>query len=205
MNTGLSRSEISTGCCCNPWIGVEEAPRTRWSAVDRDPVGEQPQSAPGPRELSSGLLVKTIAKVALTVLASIGDISRLPSPDKLSSYFGLTPRVRQLGDQPARHGRISKQGNTATRKMLLEAAWSAKIAPGPLRAFFVRIHKKRGAQTAAVATARKLAVMIWHVLADVKKYAFARPAFTAMKLRKVALRDAPTRVRQGRTRARLLD
>ena len=95
--------------------------------------------------------------VASTVLASIGDISRFETPEKLSCYFGLTPKVRQSGDRPARHGRISKQGNTHARKMLVEAAWSAKTAPGPLRAFFARIQHNRGAPAAAVATARKLA------------------------------------------------
>lgn len=131
--------------------------------------------------------------VASTVLASIGDVSRFRSPEKLSSYFGLTPKVRQSGDRPARHGRISKQGNVAARKMLVEAAWSAKTAPGPLRAFFVRVQKKRGAPAAAVATARKLAVMIWHVLTGESEYAYARPAFTAMKLRKVALKAGAPR------------
>jgi transposase len=131
--------------------------------------------------------------VASTVLASIGDVSRFPSAQKLSSYFGLTPKVRQSGDQPARHGRISKQGNGDARKMLVEAAWSAKTAPGPLRAFFVRIHNKRGAAAAAVATARKLAVMIWHVLSGNAEYTFARPAFTAMKFRKLALKAGAPR------------
>jgi transposase len=131
--------------------------------------------------------------VASTVLASIGEIARFPTPEKLGSYFGLTPKVRQSGDRPARHGRISKQGNAFARKMLVEAAWSARTAPGPLRAFFVRVHSKRGAQAAAVATARKLAVMIWHVLASGKDYAFARPAFTAVKLRKVALKAGAPR------------
>jgi transposase len=125
--------------------------------------------------------------VAATVLASIGDISRFSTPEKLSCYFGLTPKIRQSGEHPARHGRISKQGNTHARKMLVEAAWSAKLAPGPLRAFFERVRRTRGAPAAAVATARKLAVMIWHVLTGDTEYAFARPAFTAMKLRKAAL------------------
>jgi transposase len=131
--------------------------------------------------------------VASTVLASIGDISRFPTPEKLSSYFGLTPRIRQSGDRPARHGRISKQGNVAARKMLVEAAWSAKLAPGPLRAFFNRVQKTRGAPAAAVATARKLAVMIWHVLTSDADYAYARPAFTAMKMRKAALKAGAPR------------
>src|SRR5690606_36972485 len=44
--------------------------------------------------------------VASTILASIGDISRFPTPEKLSIYFGLTPRIRQSGDHPAWHGRL---------------------------------------------------------------------------------------------------
>lgn len=125
--------------------------------------------------------------VASTILASIGDISRFATPEKLSCYFGLTPKIRQSGDRPARHGRISKQGNIHARKMLVEAAWSAKLAPGSLRAFFARVARDRGAPTAVVATARKLAVMIWHVLTVCSEYAYARPAFTAMKMRKTEL------------------
>lgn len=131
--------------------------------------------------------------VATMVLASIGDISRFETSQKLASYFGLTPKVRQSREGPARHGRISKQGNASVRKMLVEAAWSAQSAPGPLRAFFARISAKRGAAAAIVATARKLAVLIWHVLAKEEDYAFAGPAFQAMKLRKVALKAGASR------------
>lgn len=131
--------------------------------------------------------------VATMVLSSIGDISRFETSQKLASYFGLTPKVRQSGEGPARHGRISKQGNASVRKMLVEAAWSAQRAPGPLRAFFARVSAKRGAAAAIVATARKLAVLIWHVLSKGEDYAFARPAFQAMKLRKAALKAGAPR------------
>jgi transposase len=43
--------------------------------------------------------------------------------------------------------------------MLVEAAWAAFQAPGPLRAFFLRIRARRGLQIAAVAAARKLTVL----------------------------------------------
>lgn len=151
------------------------------------------QALDDPRALRLMTIPGVSSVVASTVLASIGDIARFPSPDKLSSYFGLTPRVRQSGDHPARHGRISKQGNGDARRMLVEAAWSAKTAPGPMRAFFNRMQKKHGAAAAAVATARKLAVMIWHILTSGKEYAYARPAFTAMKMRKVALKAGAPR------------
>ncbi len=44
-----------------------------------------------------------------------------------------------------------------------------------------------------MATARKLAVLIWHILTDEVDYAYARPAFTAMKLRKAALKAGAPR------------
>lgn len=104
------------------------------------------------------------ATVAMSVLAAIGDIRRFSSQEKLVSYFGLNPRVRQSGDKPAYHGRITKQGRAHARSMLVEAAWVVSGAPGPLRAFFIRIRDKRGKHVAAVATARKLAVVVWHML-----------------------------------------
>jgi transposase len=73
--------------------------------------------------------------VAATVLASIGDISRFPTPEKLSCYFGLTPNFRQSGDHPARHGRISKQGNTHARGHVTTRAHSSSIGrPAAVRA-----------------------------------------------------------------------
>ena len=73
------------------------------------------------------------------MVASIGNISRFSTPQKLASHFGLAPRVRQSGDRGAIHGRITKQGNVMARTMLVKAACSAATVPGPLRAFFLRI------------------------------------------------------------------
>jgi transposase len=142
--------------------------------------------------------------VALGLLAAIGDISRFASPEKLVSYLGLNPSVRQSGNGPAHHGRITKQGRAQARAMLVEAAWSAARAPGPLRAFFVRIQSRRGKQVAAVATARKLAVLAWHLLSKEQDYAWARPALLQAKLRKMELLAGQPEVRgrrQGRAHA----
>lgn len=141
---------------------------------------------PKARKLMSVAGVSSV--IATSVLASIGDISRFETPQKLASYFGLTPRVRQSGDRGPIHGRISKQGNATARTMLVEAAWSAASVPGPLRAFFLRIKDRKGANVAAVATARKIAALTWHLLTKEEPYRWARPAFVAMKMRKLALR-----------------
>lgn len=81
-------------------------------------------------------------------------VERFDSPQRLVSYLGLNPSVRQSGPGPAHHGRITKQGRGHARGMLVEAAWAAPRVPGPLRAFFQRVRARRGQHVAAVATAR---------------------------------------------------
>lgn len=72
--------------------------------------------------------------------------------------------------------------------MLVEAAWVISGVPGPLRAFFLRVRARRGQHVAAVATARKLAVVIWHLLTKAESYAWARPSLHAKKLRDMELK-----------------
>ena len=63
--------------------------------------------------------------VALAIVAAIGDVGRFEQSQKLVSYLGLNPSVRQSGPGPAYHGRITKQGRGHARGMLVEAAWAA--------------------------------------------------------------------------------
>jgi hypothetical protein len=127
--------------------------------------------------------------------------TRFRNPERLVSYLGLNPRVRQSGGQPASHGRITKAGPAHARGMLVEAAWSAAKAPSPLRAFYQRVQARRGMQVAVVATARKLAVLCWHLIIKGEDYAFALPSLIAHKKRKLELRAGapPARGRRGRS------
>jgi len=125
--------------------------------------------------------------VAAGLVAAIGDVHRFVSSEKLVSYVGLNPRVRQSGLGLAQHGRISKQGRSHARALLVEAAWAASKAPGPLRSFFLRVRARRGHQVAAVAVARKLAVLCWHLLTKEVDYQWARPALVAKKRRAMEL------------------
>ena len=126
--------------------------------------------------------------IAVAILSAIGDVSRFATPQKLVSYLGLNPSVRQSGPGPAYQGRITKQGRCHTRGMLVEAAWAAVRAPGPLRAFFLRLSVRRGQHVAAVAVARKLTIIAWHLLTKQQDYAWTRPALYAKKLRDLELR-----------------
>jgi hypothetical protein len=72
--------------------------------------------------------------------------------------------------------------------MLVEAAWSASKAAGPLRAFYQRVAARRGMQVAVVAAARKLTVLCWHLIIKGEDYAYAQPSLVAHKRRKLELR-----------------
>ena len=125
---------------------------------------------------------------AATVMATVGDVQRFATADRLVGYLGLDPRSRQSGAAPARHRRISKQGSSAARHVLVEAAWAAIKTPRPLRAFYQRVRARRGAQIAIVAVARKLAILCWQLLTKQQDYAYQRPSHVARKLRTLELK-----------------
>lgn len=122
------------------------------------------------------------------VAAAVGDIRRFSDPQKLVAYLGLKPSVHQSGEGPAYHGRISKQGRGQARGVLVGAAWAAARRPRPLRAFFKRISSRRGQHVAAVATARKMTMIVWHMLTKEADYIWARPALLGRKFRAIELR-----------------
>jgi transposase len=125
------------------------------------------------------------AITASTFVAAIGDIRRFSSARRLVGYLGLDPRVRQSGPGPARHGRITKQGSASVRHVLVEAAWTAVRAPGPMRAFYERVRARRGAQVAN---------LFWCLLTREQDYAFGQPSLTRRKVRRLELAaGAPSR------------
>jgi transposase len=148
------------------------------------------------------------AITALALVAVIGDVTRFPSPRHLVGYLGLDPRVRQSGDKAARHGHISRAGQAHARGLLIEAAHTAIRTPGPLRAFHARIATRRGKQIALCATARKLAVLAWHLLSKDEDYRYGAPTITQRKLRTLQRKagdSGPKISLAGQTKRRVLE
>jgi len=118
---------------------------------------------------------------AMTVLSAIGTVDRFPTPDHLVGYSGLGARVSQSGDT-LRSGRISKTGRRELRTALVQAAWIAVRTDGYWRHKFSRLESRIGAQNAATAIARKLLVVIWHVLTRREAARYADPQHIARKM-----------------------
>lgn len=100
---------------------------------------------------------------AMTVLAAVGDISRFSTPKKLVGYSGLGARVRASGGK-SQTGGITKQGRRELRSVLVEAAHAAIQTSPHWRQQCERLAARVGRPKAITAMARKLLVVIWHVL-----------------------------------------
>jgi transposase len=140
------------------------------------------------RVSESAKLLMTIPGIDVTVaiglLAAIDDIQRFPAPQKLASYFGLVPRIRQSAGR-CYHGGITKAGNCTARSLAIEAAQALARSPSPLATIYYRVRHKRGHNVAVTALARKLIHVVWYILSKREPYRYAPVLRTRMKLLKL--------------------
>jgi transposase len=119
---------------------------------------------------------------AFTILAAIGYIERFARPHKLAAYGGLVPRQHQSGTRDF-HGHITKAGNSLLRWLTVEAARAAIRWDPHWRQTYQRIARRRGSHIAVVAIARKLLVLVWHLLTkkDIYRYLQAQTFVTKLQ------------------------
>jgi transposase len=134
--------------------------------------------------------------VAQTVLAALGDVSRFRDADHAASYLGLVPSTKQSAEH-CYHGPITKAGNGHARWMLIQAAQHLRTHPGPLGVFFRRLAGKKNHNVAVVATARKLVVVVWHMLSSNEPYRYAQSRPTEHKLARLRVKATGRRRQTG--------
>lgn len=120
------------------------------------------------KDKNAGLLmtIPGIASVrALNIIAEIGNINRFSTADKLCSYAGLVPSLRQSGNT-LRFGRLIQQSSKILKSTLIEASWNIirMKERNHLNEFYHKLCKKKGKQKAICATARKLCCVIHAML-----------------------------------------
>jgi len=106
--------------------------------------------------------------VALTYRATVDVPARLRNSKAVGAVFGLTPSKHQSGEID-RMGGISKCGDAMMRTVLFEAAQSMltrTIKWSWLKAWGMKIAKRRGLKRAIVAVARRMAVVMHRIWVD---------------------------------------
>jgi len=137
---------------------IKEAEREIESLLGEDPRVKLLRTVPGFEPILAALAVLEIDR-----------IERFISPSKLASYTGLVPSTYASGGKIF-HGRLLPMSNKWLRWVWGEAAW-ASIRTSPYCRVYFESHKRhKGPHTAAIALARRLSVVIWHVLKENRVY-----------------------------------
>jgi len=128
------------------------------------------QATQGDHRLELLRTVPGLGELLATVVAwEIDRIERFASPAKLSAYAGLVPTTYSSGGHTF-HGKLMPQSNKWLRWALVEAAWVAVRLDPYFRAHFAKRRAHQPAQSAIIATARRLLEVVWHVLKENRPY-----------------------------------
>ena len=103
-----------------------------------------------------------------TIRAYTDDIRRFASPKKYASFAGLAPWV-QNSNETIHHGSITKRGPKELRTAMVQVVMGLrrmkeKTLFWRLMQRYEGMKKSKGSGKAIIATARKIAVIIWNML-----------------------------------------
>jgi transposase len=124
-------------------------------------------------ELEEAVRIDTVPGFAKTlsvlVAVEIADIGRFAKPADLHSYAGVIPSTYASGSRTV-HGHITKQGSVWLRWAIVEAVTPAIKKDLALRALYLRRARRKGANVAKIAVARRLLTIIYRVLSERRTY-----------------------------------
>lgn len=118
---------------------------------EADPVCRRLMTVPGVGHIT-----------AFAFRMAVDDPSRFSSSRDVAAYFGLTPRTVQSGETSSTLG-ITRLGDREVRSLLYQAGGSVIVrckTPWRVRTWAVALAERRGHKVAAVACARRLAVIM---------------------------------------------
>jgi transposase len=107
--------------------------------------------------------------LSVLVAVEIADLSRFADAAHLHAYAGVIPSVHSSGDNTY-YGKIIRAGNRWLRWAAVEAVWPAIRADFDLRCFYERLARRKGANKAKVAAARRLLTIVYKVWKEQRNY-----------------------------------
>jgi transposase len=125
------------------------------------------------KKMPSAQLVQTVPGfgkfLSVLVAVEIEDIGRFEGVGKFHAYAGVIPSTHSSSDRTY-HGKIVKEGNRWLRWATVEAVWPSLRADFDLKCYYERMKKRKGANSAKVATARRLLTIIFRMLKEGRPY-----------------------------------
>lgn len=108
--------------------------------------------------------------LAFVCAVDLGPISRFSSAESIAAYAGLYPCINSSGGR-TKHGSIRRAGRKLLRWALVEGAHCAGRTKSPIGDYYRKKAKqKKSNHAAAIATANRLAKLIYEILSTEKPY-----------------------------------
>ena len=124
-------------------------------------------------EIEEAVRIDTVPGFATTlsvlVAVEIADVKRFPTVADFHSYAGVIPSTYASGERTY-HGHITKQGSAWLRWAAVEAVYPAIKKDLGLRVLYSRLTKRKGANVAKIAVARRLLTIIYRLLTEKREY-----------------------------------
>lgn len=111
---------------------------------------------------------------AFTFKIYLGDPARFKKAYSVGAYFGMTPTQYSSGEI-IKQGRVSKCGSAEVRALLNESAFSLVYASkswSRIKAWGLKIKKKKGHKKAMMAVGRKLSLIMYRMLVSRKPFEY---------------------------------
>ena len=158
MTEGMLRARAAL------WEEYKQLHKLVVQLVGRDEVSRRFMTVPGVGPVT-----------ALAFRTAIDDPARFARSRNVGAYFGLTPRRFQSGTSIDWDGHISRQGDNEVRTLLYEAASALLVRSktwSSLKAWGLKIQRRRGHKRAVVAVARRLAIILHAMWRDGTEFRF---------------------------------
>ena len=140
--------------------------------ISKEKAPEIKKIAEENQEANLLMTIPGIAEIrAMEIIAEIGEINRFPTADKLCSYAGLVPSIKQSGNT-LRFGKLIKQSSKFLKNAFVEASWISIRKDNPLQAFYKKLAKTKGKQKAICATARKMCCIVYAMLKNREEFRY---------------------------------
>lgn len=108
--------------------------------------------------------------VAATFRMEVYRPERFTRAEEVASYLGLAPVVRQSGESKGR-AQLRPVGQKHLRSLLVEAAWRWKSKDAWANGWYRKLVARSGLpQKAITALARKLAIILWRLCVEKRRY-----------------------------------
>jgi transposase len=135
------------------------------------------------------------------IRAYVDDIKRFSSGKKFAAYCGLVPWVQDSNER-VHHGKITKRGPEELRTAIIQVVlgmrrMKKRTLGWRLMERYEAMKKSKGSGKSITAAARKVAVIIWHMLSEGKEFEVSLMADGKLKKRAESMREGERRASEA--------